>query len=341
MMRGLFIGACALAGAAVFAQQPGKALPVTVDNFTRAESDMYFGNAIKEAGGIGKLNHHREMMPIDKQMVIRANRDTLYSSGVFDLEAGPLSITLPDAGTRFRSLMVVNQDHYIPGNIEYRAGTYTFDKKAVGTRYMLIGIRTFVVPGDAQDIAKAHALQDAIRVRQASTGKFEVPSWDQASQKKVRDALLVLGSTTEGFTGAFGSKDKVDPVYHLIGTAMGWGGNPEKDAIYIGETPAKNDGKTVHMLSVRDVPVDGFWSISVYNAKGYFEKNAFDAYSLNNVTAKKSSDGSYAIQFGGCDGKVFNCLPIVPGWNYTVRLYRPRAQIVNGSWKFPKAQPVR
>ncbi len=46
------------------------------------------------------------------------------------------------------------------------------------------------------------------------------------------------------------------------------------------------------------------------------------------------------IQFGGCDGKIPNCLPIMKGWNYTVRLYRPRAEILNGTWKFPEAKPV-
>jgi hypothetical protein len=46
------------------------------------------------------------------------------------------------------------------------------------------------------------------------------------------------------------------------------------------------------------------------------------------------------MQFGGCDGKIPNCLPIMYGWNYTVRLYRPRAQILTGTWKFPEAQPV-
>ena len=64
-------------------------------------------------------------------------------------------------------------------------------------------------------------------------------------------------------------------------------------------------------------------------------------YSLNSVTAKKSVDGSVAVQFGGCGGKIPNCLPIVPGWNYMVRLYRPRAEILNGTWKFPEAQPVQ
>jgi hypothetical protein len=91
-------------------------------------------------------------------------------------------------------------------------------------------------------------------------------------------------------------------------------------------------------LNVKDVPVDGFWSISLYNGNGYFQKNDLNSYSLNNITAKKSEDDSVAIQFGGCDGKISNCLPIMNGWNYTVRLYRPRQEILNGKWKFPEAQ---
>ena len=75
----------------------------------------------------------------------------------------------------------------------------------------------------------------------------------------------------------------------------------------------QNDGTTIYQLNVKDVPVDGFWSISVYNAQGYFEKNAFDAYTLNNITAKKDADGSVTVQFGGCDGKIPNCLPIMTG----------------------------
>jgi hypothetical protein len=126
----------------------------------------------------------------------------------------------------------------------------------------------------------------------------------------------------------------------LIGTAAAWGGNPDKDATYLNITPAKNDGSTVYKLNVKDVPVDAFWSVSVYNAEGYYEKNPYDAYTLNNLTAKRNGDGSIAIQFGGCDGKVSNCLPITKGWNYTVRLYRPRPEILNGKWKFPEPQPV-
>jgi hypothetical protein len=94
-------------------------------------------------------------------------------------------------------------------------------------------------------------------------------------------------------------------------------------------------------LTVKDVPVDGFWSISVYNAQGYFERNQENAYTINDLTAKKGADGSVTIQFGGNCRETPNCLPITPGWNYLVRLYRPRKEILEGTWKFPEAQAVR
>jgi hypothetical protein len=305
-------------------------VPVTVDDFNRAESDMYFATSAKEAGGVGKLLHRREVVSVDKQPVVRANRDTLYSSGVFDLDAGPVTITLPDAGNRFMSMQAFNEDHYVVGDVIYGVGSHTYDKEKVGTRYMLVGIRTLVDPNDPKALQQVHDLQGAIKINQKDPGELELPNWDPASQKKVRDALLVLNTTLTDTHRMFGTKDQVDPVRHLIGTAMGWGGNPEKDAFYLPTTPAKNDGTTIYKLNVKDVPVDGFWSITVYNAEGYLEPNPYNAYSLNNI----------AVQFGGCDGKIPNCLPIMQGWNYLVRLYRPRPEILDGSWKFPDAEPA-
>ena len=326
---------------ASIAQSPGvNTVPVTADNFNRAETDMYFASDIKQAGGIGKFHHHREVMPIDNQTVIRTNRDTLYSTAVFDLDASPVTITLPDPGKRFMSMLVIDQDQYAPETV-HAPGTFTYTREKVGTRYVMLGIRTFINPSDQKDIETAHALQDAIKVDQKQIGTFEVPNWDPASQKKVRDALIVLASTLSDTKGMFGPRGQVDPVRHLIGSATGWGGNAAKDATYLTVVPAKNDGRTIHKLTVKDVPVDGFWSVTVYNAAGYLEKNEFGAYSLNNVTARPAVDGSVNMQFGGCDGKIPNCIPITSGWNYWVRLYRPRPQILNGTWKFPDAQPVQ
>lgn len=320
-------------------QQPAaEQVPVTADNFNRAESDLYFAATVKD-GGFGKFLHRREPTGLDQQTVIRMNRDTLYSMAIFDLDASPVTITLPDAGTRFMSMQIINEDQYSP-IVVYKSGSYTLTREQIGTRYVGVAIRTLVNPEDPKDVEQVHALQDAIQVEQASPGRFEIPNWDQESQKKVRDALLVLATTLPDTRNMFGTKDQVDPVRFLIGSAMGWGANPPTEATYLNVTPTQNDGKTVHKLTVKDVPVDGFWSISLYNAEGYFQQNDRDAYSVNNLTAKPNADGSVTVQFGGCDGNIANCLPIMLGWNYMVRLYRPRAEILNGTWTFPEAQPV-
>lgn len=318
--------------------QANDTVPVNADNFARAETDRYFSATVAQ-GGFGKFHHHREPMAIDKQTVVRPNRDTLYSAAIFDLDAGPVTITLPDAGQRYMSMQVINEDHYVTSFV-YGRGEYVLSREQAGTRYIIVGVRTLFDPQQANDLEQANALQDAIKVKQAGPGSFEVPNWDPQSQKKVREALVQLGSTQPDTQHMFGSREQVDPVRHLIGSAVAWGGNPEKDALYLTVTPPRNDGKIAHVLKVKDVPVDAFWSISVYNAKGYFEPNALNSYSLNSLSAKRNPDGETDIRFGGCDGKTANCLPITDGWNYTVRLYQPRSEILDGRWSFPAAQAV-
>ncbi len=165
----------------------------------------------------------------------------------------------------------------------YGAREHTYTKEQIGTRYLFTGVRILINPADPQDFKQVHALQDAVKVTQpGGPGRLEVPNWDHANQKKVRDALLVLNETLPDLRRAGGRKDEVDPVRHLIGTASAWGLNPDKDAIYLNVTPSKNDGATTYKLNVPgDVPVDAFWSIIVYDATGHLQKNRYDAYSLN------------------------------------------------------------
>ena len=316
------------------------AVPVTVKTFDRAESDMYFGRAIK-LGAFGKFYHYRTPTPIEKQEVVKMNRETLYSTAVFDLDAGLVTVTLPDVGKRFLSMLVINEDHYAPLEVAYAPARVTLTRKECETRYIMVAIRTFADFDSPADVKAANAMQDKIQVQQASAGKFEVPSWDPTSQGMIRGHLAALqsvsGATTER---RMGRKEDVDQILHIMATATGWGLNPPEAAVYNNVYPKANDGKTVHRLTVKDVPVDGFWSIRVYNEKNYFEKNDLNSYSISSVTAKPNPDGSYTIQFGGCTKGKVNCLVIPPKWSYQVRQYRPRKAIIDGTWVFPVAQPV-
>src|SRR5262245_61837437 len=97
-----------MAGTCCTAAIAADSVPATVDNFVRSEPALYCGGIVKDAGGISKFLHHRELIPIDQQPVIRSNRDTLYSGALFGLDAGPATITLPDAGGRFMSMQVIS-----------------------------------------------------------------------------------------------------------------------------------------------------------------------------------------------------------------------------------------
>lgn len=330
----------AIASAAVAAQTSAtQAEPVTVENYNRAQTDIYFAGIAKN-GGFGQFRHGREPAPPVQQGIPRPNRDTLYSFVIVDLDAGPATITLPDAGKRYMGLQVVNEDQYTRASY-YEAGIYTLTREMVGTRYAIAVVRFFVNFSNNADIQQVHGLQDAVKFRQGHSGAFEIPHWDQASLEKIRAALLQLGTTISDTRRMFGaSADQVDPVKHLIGSAMLWGGNPERDGLYLLTTPARNDGSTIYKLTVGEVPVDGFWSVTVYGKDGYLQPNPDNVYSVNGPTAKRAADGAVTIQFGGCDGKIENCLPITEGWNYTVRLFRPRPEILNDTWRFPNAQPA-
>lgn len=309
---------------------------VTIDNFPRAETHMYMQERV-EKGCFAKLCHERLPAPVDKQNVIRMNRDTLYSSGVFDVTS-PVTITMPDAGARFVSLMVINEDHHIK-HVSYTPGPVTLGRDNVGSRFAYVIIRTFMDPNDPADQKAGAALQDQIRVAQASPGSFEIPDWDKDQRNQLRTALLGVSPFMPDFKGAFGDVGETEPVRRLVGTAGGWGGNAPKDAIYANGQVPNNDGVAAYTLTLRDVPVDGFWSVTVYNAKGFYEAPE-SAISVNNITAAKDRDGATTIRFGG-DPKAPNYLRIMPGWSYVLRLYRPRAEVLDGRWKAPAAVAAR
>src|SRR5882724_10455607 len=132
---------------------------------------------LSKPGALGKFRHGRELAPIVNRGIVRPNRDTLYSFAVFDFDAGPVTITLPDAGKRFMVMQVVNEDQYTPA-VFYGAGRHALTREEIGTRYGIVAVRMLVDPANPRDIAEIHALQDALTVSQQGPGTFDVPNWD-------------------------------------------------------------------------------------------------------------------------------------------------------------------
>jgi hypothetical protein len=326
-----------IVGSAANATEKGKKVVVNVDNFAHAETDMQIGRMLKATRGVNKWSHNRTPTPLDKQNVIRMNRDTLYSFALVDISKGATA-TLPDTGKRYMSMMVVNNDGYV-NKVFHGAGAHKLTMEEFNTPYVVLAVRTLVNASDEADVKMANALQDKMKIEAASAKPFMMPDYDMDSYNATYKPLLELSKGLPDSRDTFGSKAEVDPVRFLLGSAFGWGGLPEKEAYYLNVNPNLPVGE--YQVTVKDVPVDAFWSISVYNKDGYFQKNKFNSYSVNNISGTPNKDGSFTVHFGGCEDKRVNCIPLTEGWNYAVRLYRPRPKILDGSWKFPSVEPVK
>lgn len=312
------------------------AVPVNVDNFRAAETARMFGDFIALAGGVNRWAHFRAPTPVESQPVIRMNRDTLYSTAVVDIRQGA-TLTVPDTGGRYLSVMAVNGEHYV-NRVFSAPGPYQIDLAEHETPFVALAARIFVDPADVADVAAVNALQDQLHVDAAGTGPYEPPDYDKDSLDQTRDALLVLGRGLGNTDRFFGRKDDVDPTRHLIGTAMGWGGLPEAEAYYYVESDPREVGH--YTLTLADVPVDAFWSFTIYNRDGYLEPNDADTYSINSVTAVPEADGSVVVHLAPDDTGIRNHLFVMDGWNYALRLYRPRPEILDKRWAPPTPVPV-
>jgi hypothetical protein len=265
------------------------------------------------------------------------NRDTLYSVAIVDISQGAV-VTIPHAGDRYLSVMVVNQDHYI-NEVLHEPGQHELTVGRFDTPYVCLAARILVDPNAPADVAEVVRLQDGLGLEAASGTPFTHPEYEAASFDATRDELKARITEGLAIDRTFGRRDEVDPDRHRIGTAMGWGGLPDAEAKYISGPLGFPVGE--YRLTVRDVPVDGFWSISIYNKDGFFEANDRGVNSINSVTSQQSPDGTVTVNLGGCEDGRPNCVPIMEGWNYTVRLYRPRAEVLDGSYAFPAPERIR
>lgn len=304
-------------------------IAVNVDNFARAESDRMFDFVLRDSGGTNRWVINRQPTPLDHQPIIRQNRDTLYSAVIADASQG-LEVTIPETHGRYASVMVINQDHYVPC-ILHRAGTHSLSAVDIGTPFAMIGVRILADPTAPEDITVVNDLQERFAVTAGSERPFTHPHYDEASLASTRQHLVALSLGIGDYRGAFGNVETVDPVRHLLGSASGWGGFPESEAMYLNVDPGLPVGN--YELTVSDVPVDAFWSVTVYNKDGYMEPNERGVVSVNSVTADPNADGSVTVRFGG--GDLPNTIPIHEHWNYMVRLYRPRAEALSRAWMFP------
>ena len=185
--------------------QDAKPVIVNVDNFVRAETASQIDRGLSYVGGkVNTWGHLRTPTPLDSQNVIRMNRDTLYSGAVIDISKGA-TLTIPETGDRYLSIMVVNEDHYI-NKVYHHGGTYNLTMKEFHTPYVFLSARILVNSSDPEDIKKVNALQDQITTKAVSAKPYTHPNYDQPSYKKTYKSLTELSKGISGTERMFGKK---------------------------------------------------------------------------------------------------------------------------------------
>jgi hypothetical protein len=133
-------------------------------------------------------------------------------------------------------------------------------------------------------------------------------------------------------------------------TWYGLGANRKQDALYptseLGpdnQTYNGNATYTMHFNPGSLPPVNGFWSITMYDEKYFFVPNALQRQNLSSRNAfKKNADGSIDLVFSHASpgaAKESNWLPAPAGrFVLMMRNYWPKDAIINGSWKPPVVQ---
>ena len=310
---------------------------VTLATYSRAETDRTFFNIEHQAGGINRFFKIRKATPLDQQTVVRMNKDTLYSGAIVDTSKGA-TITVPKmpAG-RYFSVLLVDNDHYAPA-VFYTPGVH---KLPQDTKYLAAVVRIQLLkPNDPTDVALVNKLQDQFVITAGSAAPFPKPNWDKVSLDKLTAVYNREFAKFDKYPdGWMAPRGVADEKTRHIGVAGAWGLFPNKDAIYINYNP-KQPATGCYTATYKVPENKGFWSITVYGSDGYMKSQ--DSI-LNKLNGKVNGDGSLTAYFGtaAACGAVANRLDITPGWNFLMRVYRPGASVLDGSYKLPTVTPVK
>ena len=312
------------------------AVKVTPETYIRAESDRQFGEVVKMAGGVNRFYHFRRPTPLDKQNVVRMNRDTLYSMGIVDTSQGA-TITVPELpNDRYASVYLVDNDHYCPFVI-YRSGTHELPRD---TKYLGVGVRIQVFnPQDSDEVALINKLQDQFIIKANSAEPLPQFKWDLQSLQALTDQYEKESTQYSSWQGMMGPRGQVDEKTRHIAAAAAWGLFPEWDATYLNYSGG-HDYRVCHQATYQ-VPENGaFWSITVYGNDAFMKS---DNNIVNSSNVKLNADGTFTVYFGSLEtcGDVPNRLDTTEGWNFLMRIYRPGKSVLEGAYKLPAAKPMK
>jgi hypothetical protein len=213
--------------------------------------------------------------------------------------------------------------------------------------------------------ADSPAIAQFAKIGVAPGAKFDLTSFDTATQASLKEIpQMVFGSMDEmvakglkpinGWTifmkgvGTYG----IDYDMRALVGYVGLGANLPEDAVYplcaVDSSGSALDGANkyvIHFDKGKTPPVNGFWSLTMYDKDGFFIDNPLNRYAIGNRSnLKNNADGSvdlYLQNVSPGKGKESNWLPAPAGsFNLCLRLYWPKEDMLNGTWIPPAVKKM-
>lgn len=295
-----------------------KTIPVTINNFDRVEAAVNFNKWAKKGIMNSKVDL-TELYPAGPAPTVRANRDTLYTVGLYDNRKG-IYIEQPDNGI-FQSALVLDENAFAKDYV-WTSGGFKVEPT---DGFVLIIFRI----GLEEGIEKAREAQKTLKVSNFGSGNYVTPPYNKAE----RDALWSMLNKQAIASGIFleyaYDKDTIDPLTRALSNAAGWGGM----AFSVNNYQMSNNikGKQCMQTTFQDPRVDEFWSFTLYDAEGWLLPVGDNV--LNSRDAVANKDGTYTVSIN-CGKEAINNIATgdVEEWSVTWRTYGSSYKVKSGQW---------
>jgi hypothetical protein len=293
-------------------------IPVTMENFDHVEAAVNFNKWVSK-GIMNSSVDLTDYYPAGPAPTVRANRDTLYTVGLYDNLKG-IHIEQPDNGI-FQSALVLDENAFAKDYVWTSGG---FDVRP-SDGFVLVIFRI----GLEEGLEKARKAQKAIKVSNLGTRTYVTPRYNKADRDALWSKLNKKAIGSGIFLEYAFDENTIDPQTRALSNAAGWGGM----AFSVNNYQMSNNIKGTQCMQTtfEDPRVDEFWSFTLYDAEGWLLPVGDNV--INGRDAVANKDGTYTIRINCGDDAINNITTgDVTEWSVTWRTYGSSYKVKSGQW---------